>query len=139
MCSISQQDKNYKARIMIRKTLLTIIALLTASAADAQIPEYTELKEALNEKSLPLVNLSVDIEDVSKAVYTDATMEIADPLRRTDGESTVTTFCCKVKYRGASSLRHDKKSFTVKLLNADGGGNILMLPYSESGMTTPGF
>lgn len=72
---------------MIRKTLLTIIALLTASAADAQIPEYTELKEALNEKSLPLVNLSVDIEDVSKAVYTDATMEIADPLRRTDGES----------------------------------------------------
>lgn len=51
MCSISQQYKNYKVRIMIRKTLLTIIALLTASAADAQIPEYTELKEALNEKS----------------------------------------------------------------------------------------
>lgn len=104
----------------MRKALLTL--LLTVQAVwicAANIASYEQMKAQLNDKSLPLVNITVDISIVSKPYYTNATIEIADPQARTDG-NVVTTFNCKVKYRGATSLWYDKKSFAVKLLDADG-------------------
>ena len=106
--------------ILMRKALLTL--LLTVQAVwicAANIASYEQMKAQLNDKSLPLVNITVDISIVSKPNYTNATIEIADPQARTDG-NVVTTFNCKVKYRGATSLWYDKKSFAVKLLDADG-------------------
>lgn len=44
-------------------------------------------------------------------------MEVCDPMRRMGGK-LLTPFRCKVKYRGSSSLRYEKKSFTIKLLDA---------------------
>ncbi|MBQ8657113.1 MAG: CotH kinase family protein [Prevotella sp.] len=41
-------------------------------------------------------------------------------LSTTHGRQTVVSYACKVRYRGASSLAYDKKSFAVKLLDADG-------------------
>lgn len=78
------------------------------------------MKSRLNQKSLPLINLTVNIDQVTKPAYTNAQMEIADPLKRTDSQQVTTTFSCKVKYRGSSSLKYDKKSFTVKLTDDEG-------------------
>lgn len=77
------------------------------------------MKELVNEKSIPLVNISVDIDKVTKPDYTPASIEITDPQKRTDG-NLVATFKCKVKYRGATSLQYEKKSFAVKLLDEKG-------------------
>ncbi len=98
-------------------TLLLTVQAIVASAADAVT--YEQMKQQLNEKSLPLINITVDIASVTKPNYTQATIEIADPLARTDG-NVVTTFNCKIKYRGATSLWYNKKSFAVKLLDSEG-------------------
>lgn len=81
---------------------------------------FEQMRHQLNEGSLPIVNLRVDIDKVSKPLYTEAVIEIADPLMRTNLKDTLTTFRCKVKYRGSSSLQYEKKSFGVKLLNEKG-------------------
>lgn len=105
----------------MKKFLLTLaISLQAIALAATTIDDFETMKTKLGEKSLPIVNLTVDIATVSKPNYTNATIEIADPLRRTDGENMVTTISCKVKYRGNTSLRYDKKSFNVKLLNEKG-------------------
>lgn len=104
----------------MKKLLLATALCLHAFAAGAQEATFEGLKAQLNDKSLPLVNINVEIDKVSKPEYTNATIEIADPLKRTDGENTDCTFACKVKYRGSSSLNYDKKSFGVKLLNESG-------------------
>ena len=63
--------------------LLLIVQAVVVSAAD--VATYEQLKQQLTEKSLPLVNITVDIGSVTKPNYTKATIEIADPLARTDG------------------------------------------------------
>lgn len=100
--------------------LLSIILCICALSSNAQEPTFESMKAQLSEKSLPLVNLTVDIDQVSKSVYTDARMEIADPLKRTDQERVTTTFTCRVKYRGSHALKYDKKSFAIKLTDDEG-------------------
>ena len=89
------------------KTTLLLLALILVTAVQAQTPDYAMLKASLNEKSLPLVNITVEIRNVSKPNYLPAKIEIADPWKRTDG-NVETTFNCKVKYRGSSSLKYDR-------------------------------
>lgn len=104
----------------MRSIAIALAMGILAVAASAQVlPTFTEMKGRLNEKSLPIVNLTVDIASVSKPVYTSAIIEIVDPLARTEGSQDA-TYNCKVKYRGNTSLRYDKKSFNVKMLNASG-------------------
>ncbi|MGM9803126.1 MAG: CotH kinase family protein [Muribaculaceae bacterium] len=81
--------------------------------------DFVTLKEQMTEKSLPLVNLTADLNSVNKTSYVPATIEIADFQKRTNGEAEV-MFACKIKYRGGSSLSYDKKSFAVKLLDDEG-------------------
>ena len=113
------KTKTYKTEFM-KRTILTLLVIVQALCMSAAVTAtYEQLKQQLNDKSLPLVNLTVNIGNVTKPNYTNATIEIADPLARTDG-NVVTTFNCKVKYRGATSMWYDKKSFNVKLLDAEG-------------------
>lgn len=104
----------------MKKSLIATALCLCSFTANAQEATFESLKAQLNDKSLPLINLTVEIDKVSKPEYTNATIEIADPQKRTDSENVTTTFACKVKYRGSSSLQYDKKSFGVKLLNDKG-------------------
>lgn len=78
----------------------------------------TAVKEA-TDSSLPLVHLEVDVAQLSKESYTPGRITIFDPERRTEGRLS-SSFCCKVRYRGATSLRYEKKSFAVKLLDENG-------------------
>lgn len=100
-------------------TTAFVVAIHALVASAQVLPTFTELKEQLDDKSLPIVNLTVDIANVSKPKYIEATIEIVDPQARTEGQTDV-TYNCKVKYRGNTSLNYDKKSFAVKLLNANG-------------------
>ena len=78
------------------------------------------MKELLSEKSLPLVNLTADISKVSRTDYVQGEIEITDYLRRTDSESETVRYQCKLRYRGGSATRYDKKSFAVKLYDDAG-------------------
>ena len=84
------------------------------------ITEFDSLKAYASERTLPLVNLTVDLKSVSKAKYIPASIEIFDYLKRTNPDTTTTTFPCKLKYRGATSLQYEKKSFAVKLVDSIG-------------------
>ena len=106
--------------IMRKRILLSIYLMVTFVASiSSQTPSFNTMKNMIGENSLPIVNLIVEIEKVTKPEYTQAKIEIVDPLKRTDG-NIESTFNCKVKYRGASSLAYNKKSFNVKLLNDKG-------------------
>lgn len=97
-----------------------MVFCLYPSFGVAQVASFEVMKSQLDDKSLPLVNLTVAIDKVSKPEYTDAVLELADPQMRTDGQHVSTIFNCKVKYRGSSSLKYEKKSFAVKLLDDKG-------------------
>lgn len=62
-----------------------ILCLRIVVAQADTIPCYDSLKLQLHEQSLPLVNLMVDIDHVSKPTYTPAFVEICDPLKRMGG------------------------------------------------------
>ena len=96
------------------------LCLRTLAVHADMTTDYNQLKSQIGEHSLPLINLVVDLGKVTKPVYTIASMEVCDPLRRMDG-NVFTPFRCKVKYRGNSSMRYEKKSFTIKLLDTYNG------------------
>lgn len=99
--------------------LLTVLILSAFLHLQAQ-PDYWAMKESMNDKSLPLVNITVDINEVNSEYYVGASVAIADVQKRTDADSLEVNYSCKVKYRGCSSLAYDKKSFAVKLLDEKG-------------------
>lgn len=94
------------------RLVAVIISLLMCMASRAQT--YEGLCDSLSDVSLPLVNLTVDIDKVSMEDYVTAQLDITDPQCRTNSQQT-SHFRCKVKYRGASSLAYHKRSFAVKL------------------------
>lgn len=105
----------------MKKTLILLLAFVSSHLAiSAQVATFEEMKAQLSDKSLPIINITVEIDKVSKPEYTNADIEIADPERRTDPENVCTRYQCKVKYRGSSSMQYEKKSFNVKLLNDKG-------------------
>ena len=104
----------------MKKTILLVIifsfSLVTSALAKSQwetaISEY-------NEYSLPLVNVEVDVSRLSKENYIPGHITIVDAEMRTEGR-LMASFDCKLRYRGASSLKYEKKSFAIKLLDSDG-------------------
>ena len=104
----------------MKKTILLFIifsfSLVTSALAKSQwktaISEY-------NEYSLPLVNVEVDVSRLSKENYIPGNITIVDAEMRTEGR-LMASFDCKLRYRGASSLKYEKKSFAIKLLDSDG-------------------
>ena len=104
---------------MKKNILLFIIfsfSLVTSALAKSQwetaISEY-------NEYSLPLVNVEVDVSGLKKESYIPGHITIVDAEMRTEGR-LMASFDCKLRYRGASSLKYEKKSFAIKLLDSDG-------------------
>ena len=96
--------------------MISLISLVFSVMAKTQwetaIAEY-------NEYSLPLVNVETNTSLLSKEKYTPGHIIICDHEMRTEGK-LFASFDCKIRYRGASSLKYDKKSFAIKLLDSDG-------------------
>lgn len=104
----------------MKKTILLFIifsfSIVTSALAKSQwetaISEY-------NEYSLPLVNVEVDVSGLKKESYIPGHITIVDAEMRTEGR-LMASFDCKLRYRGASSLKYEKKSFAIKLLDSNG-------------------
>ena len=101
----------------MKKTILLFIifsfSLVTSALAKSQwetaISEY-------NEYSLPLVNVEVDVSRLSKENYIPGNITIVDAEMRTEGR-LMASFDCKLRYRGASSLKYEKKSFAINIID----------------------
>ena len=104
---------------MQRKIFLLLTALYSGFLC-AQESQYEQMKGLLNENSLPLVNLTVDVTSINRTDYVPAEIEIADYQRRTDPESETVRYHCKLRYRGAIAASYSKKSFAVKLYDEAG-------------------
>ncbi len=78
---------------------------------------FDEMAAAMNELSLPLVNLEVEIDSVNKYNYTLGSMTL---IEYKDGMVKLDTFNCQVKYRGGSALLFSKKPFNIKLVDEEG-------------------
>lgn len=104
----------------MNRFIFTIILSLQTLMISAGIATFEEMTKQLNEKSLPIINLVVEIDNVTKADYTNATIEIVTPPTINNKKNVSTTYNCKVKYRGTSSLIYDKKSFKIKLIDDKG-------------------
>ena len=82
---------------------------LAKSQWETAISEY-------NEYSLPLVNVEVDVSRLSKENYIPGNITIVDAEMRTEGR-LMASFDCKLRYRGASSLKYEKKSFAINIID----------------------
>lgn len=102
----------------IRLYFFIIVAFFFATSAFAKSQWETAISE-YNEYSLPLVNVEVDVSGLSKESYIPGHITIVDAEMRTEGK-LMASFDCKLRYRGASSLQYEKKSFAIKLLDSDG-------------------
>jgi len=78
------------------------------------------MKRAMNENSIPLVNMIVDLAKVNRTEYVPGEIEIADYQRRTTPSSVTVKYQCKYRIRGVTSSAFDKKSFAVKLYDENG-------------------
>jgi hypothetical protein len=72
------------------------------------------MKAELNEQSLPLVNMTVDVTALNKTDFVPGEIEITDYYRRTDPESETVRYPCKYRIRGGISTAYEKKSFAPK-------------------------
>ena len=80
---------------------------------------YTEMRDLINEKSLPLVNIKVDYGALNTESFINGEIEIADYLKRTEGQEIV-KYKCKLRIRGVWASTLEKKSFAVKLTDQNG-------------------
>ena len=102
------------------KLFLYIILFFWTNIAFAAKSDFETLKESLDINSLPLINITVNINSVNKDSYVKGTVEIADFQRRNPDSQFTATYSCQVKYRGATSINYTKKSFSVKLIDSIG-------------------
>ena len=78
---------------------------------------FSEMAANMNEMSLPLVNVEVDIDSVNKDNYTLGGITL---LEYKGDTVKLDTFNCQVKYRGNFALSLPKKSFNIKLVDEEG-------------------
>lgn len=96
-----------------------LLCVLGTLCGTAQTTEYESMKAQMTEKSIPLVNITVDVDKLNSSTYINGTIEISDMQKRTEGQQTA-IYDCTLRYRGASSLAYDKKSLNLKLTDENG-------------------
>ena len=101
------------------KSLLLTLILASVSIDAMSFNDWETAIAAMNEMSIPLINIDVNVITLNKEQYIPGKITIYDTSKRINGE-ICNTFDCKLKFRGASSLKYEKKSFAVKLLNSVG-------------------
>ena len=102
------------------RLIILILIVTSSNGVFAQNPAFEQMRKNLNPSSLPLVNLTVNLSLMNNKDFLDGEIEIADYQRRTEPASQTVHYKCKLRYRGASALKYDKKSFAVKLFDENG-------------------
>lgn len=98
------------------KYLLLIILALSSTIGYSQTATFKQMSKRLDANSLPLVNLSVNTARLNSKGFVNGEIEITDYQKRTNPLSQTVKYLCKIRYRGASALKYDKKSFAVNCL-----------------------
>lgn len=102
------------------RKIVSFLLILFSLTISAQEILYEEMKGMINEHSLPLVNIIVDIAKVSKTEFVRGEIEITDYQKRTDSALETVRYHCMYRIRGGYATRYEKKSFAVKLIDEDG-------------------
>ena len=103
----------------MKKNICILFMFLAVYLSAFSNNQWEDAISQINEKSLPLVNIDVDVSSLTKANYINGKITIYDYENRVDGNK-YNTFDCKIRYRGASSLLYEKKSFAIKLIDSEG-------------------
>ena len=111
---------NCTAPTIYMRRLFSFLLFLFSLTISAQESQYEEMKKMLNEHSLPLVNILVDVSRLSLSRFETGEIEIADYQHRTNPLSETVKYHCQYRIRGGSASTYEKKSFAVKLVNEDG-------------------
>lgn len=81
--------------------------------------DFQTVRNDLDSLSIPLMNITTDMDSVNIDDYVHATIEIVDYQRRNSNGQQYVKYNCLLKYRGASSVSHKKKSFAFKLVDSN--------------------
>ena len=100
--------------------ILLLLFVFVNLAVCAQESQYDTMKRTMNEYSLPLVNMIVDVAELRTSVFVPGEIEISDYQQRTPSSSNTVRFLCQYRIRGRSATQFEKKSFSVKLCDATG-------------------
>ena len=104
---------------MKHNPIMTLMLMMWMPLAVFSQTDWEKMTADGHETSLPMVNLTVDTTLLCKENYNPGHITIWDWRKRTEGKETV-SYDCKMRYRGATSLRYDKKSFAIKLIDDSG-------------------
>ena len=93
--------------------ILLILPFVYLHKAEARGFHFDDVPGVNLDDALPRINLIVDISKVQKDELTKALIEVKE-FSTAFGEKTE-RYNCSIKYRGASSIIYEKKSFAVKI------------------------
>ena len=102
------------------RILIVLLSVFCSLRAVAQESQYEQMKGSLDESSLPLVNVMVDMAALNRTEFVPGEIEITDYQRRTDPNTATVRYHCKYRIRGITTTLYDKKSFAVKLTDETG-------------------
>lgn len=102
----------------MRRRFLHILLLGVITFLHSYSQNYEDIAECLNDKSLPLINIEVNINDMSKDTYSLGKITITQLVK--NGEIKTESYNCLLRYRGMTAAFWEKKSFAVKLIDDDG-------------------
>ena len=99
----------------MRRYVAILLFVAGSALSSAQTTLFSSFKNTLNEKSLPVVNLSSGT--VYKYKYVQGNIEI---VYYENGNLVDNTYDCMLRYRGGNSTKYTKRSYTVKLVDENG-------------------
>ena len=99
------------------KGRLLHIVLLCLTPLLAWSQNFDEMVAGMNEFSLPMVNVEVDIDSVSHLYFLPGKFTLCEYK---NGAVTSQTFYCQVRKRGLTALTLPKWSFAIKLVDEEG-------------------
>ena len=104
--------------IFLKKLFFVVLVniCILSYAADN---DYIQMCSLMNEKSLPLINLTVDYGALNTESFINAKIEITDYQKRTEGKEYV-EYDCKLRIRGVWASNLTKKSFALKFVDQNG-------------------
>ena len=99
----------------MRRYVAILLFFAGSALSSAQTTLFSSFKNTLNDKSLPVINISSGY--VFKNKYVQGTIEIA---YYDNGTLIDNTYQCMLRYRGGNSTKYTKKSYAVKLVDENG-------------------
>ena len=105
---------------MANRIAICILLLFSipSLAQESNSIQYEHLLTEMNDRSLPLVNITTDVDSLSGEFY-QGYIEFSQ-YNQADESVEKQKFPCDLRYRGGTARDYDKKSFAIKLRHENG-------------------